>query len=324
VLLGFGFGAHLVGRQLGYQQRPDHLEDLAKIGGLYDLDRYRIYDEFLLEQRAGSRLGLREFRGYPSEDPLSRLDYNQILTACTRSDGMPLLAEYNIRYVFYGPHTTKGWSRRRLPSAPDIGAPKRWKAIAPAIYEAQFPAPLAAWYGGLRRVERAQVLPALRDARDDSGVRRIAILTAGETPPALEPRLLPLLAAEKTAPPSVAGLVRRFATLAIEIEIEAPAAGLVVLNEFTFPGWRVFVDGREEVPVTVDLALRGVLVAPGKHSITWRYQPVHFRLLLALWLAGLALFAWAALPGRTTRRAIDTVFAAVFARAPWFHPGVKA
>jgi hypothetical protein len=294
VFLFFGYGAHLVGRQMGYQPRPDHLEDLGKLGGLYDLDRYRVYDEFLLEQRAGSRLGLREFRGYPSEDPLSRLDYIQILAAATSPEGMPLLGEYNIRYVFYGPHTTKGWSRKRLPNAPDIGAPKRFKAVSPAISETRFPAPMAAWYGGLRRVDHDDVLHALQGARDDDGVRRIAILTTAGAPAALEPRLQPLLAAEKSAPPAVAGLVRRLQTENVDLEIEAPAPGLVVLNEFMFKGWRVFVDGREEIPMQVDLALRGVLVESGKHRIAWVYRPPHFTGLIALWALGLAAFGWAA------------------------------
>jgi hypothetical protein len=302
VFLFFGYGAHLVGRQMAYQPRPDHLEDLGKLGGLYDLDRYRVYDEFLLEQRAGSRLGLREFRGYPSEDPLSRVDYIQILAAATRPEGMPLLGEYNIRYVFYGPHTTKGWSRKRLPIAPDVGAPKRFKTVSPAISEARFPAPMAAWYGGLRRVDHDQVLPALQAARDDNGIRRVAILTAAGTPAALEPRLAPLLAAEKSAPAAVAGQVLRLETENVDVEIDAPAPGLVVLNEFMFKGWRVFVDGREEIPVEVDLALRGVLVDRGKHRIAWVYRPPHFTVLICLWVLGLALFAWAAGADRWARR----------------------
>ena len=294
VLLCFGYNAHLVGRQLGYQARPDHLEDLAKLKDLAELDRYRIYDEFLLEQRAGSRLGLREFRGYPSEDPLSRLDYLQILAAATSPGGLPLLGEYNVRYVFFGPHSTKGWSRRRLPRAPDADAPKRFRYLAPAMYETLHPAPLAAWYGGLHRAEAGQVLSSLQAARDDRGMRRIAILTRGATPPTLEPRLVPLLAAEASAPPAVTAQVTRYETENVDIEIDAPARGLVVLNEFMFKGWQVYVDGRKELPVPVDLALRGVLVDRGKHHIAWVYRPPYFRALLALWGLGLALFAGAA------------------------------
>jgi hypothetical protein len=88
----------------------------------------------------------------------------------------------------------------------------------------------------------------------------------------------------------VTGKVTHFSTEQIDVDVEAPAAGLVVLNEFMFTGWRVFVDGQEDTPLWVDLALRGVLVGPGKHHIVWRYVPPHWSLLVSLWLAGMAAF----------------------------------
>jgi hypothetical protein len=306
LLLFFGYHSQVVRRGLGYEARPDHLEDLAKIAQLGDLAQVRVYDEFLLEQRAGSRLGLREFRGYPSEDPLARTDYLQILAAATAPGGLPLLGEYNVRYVLYGPHSTKGWGRRRLPGPPDVVAPQRFTRITPQIFELRFWAPQIAWYGGAMRVVPTAVLPTVKAARDDRGVRRVAVLTEGATPPALEPRIAPLLAAP--APPAgIAGRVTRFETERIEAEITAPAAGIVVLNEFMYPGWHAFVDGsdRDGDRVTVDLCLRGVLVGPGQHQIRWEYRPPHWTALLVAWLLGVAVFlaTWvAALSASRSRR----------------------
>jgi hypothetical protein len=302
-LLFFGYQAHVVRRGLGYEARPDHLEDLAKIAQLGDLSAVRIYDEFLLEQRAGSRLGLREFRGYPSEDPLARTDYLQILSAATAPGGLPLLGEYNVRYVLYGPHSTKGWGRRRLPGPPDLFAPKSFKRLTPQIFELRFWAPQLAWYGGVMRVAPVAVLPTLQAARDQHGVRRVAVLTQGATPEALEPRIAPLLAGPGGHPPpiGIAGQVTRFGTERIESVITAPAAGIVVLNEFMYPGWRVFVDGVDTPPLTVDLCLRGVLVGPGRHQIRWDYQPPHWTALLLAWLFGVAVFVAAWAPTVATR-----------------------
>ncbi len=292
IVLFYGIGEEVVRRDLGYHPRPDNLEDLAKVAKLDQLPESRIYDEFLLEQRAGSRLGLREFRGYPSEDPLSRLDYNEILAAATRPGGMPLLGEYNIRYVIYGAHSTKGWGRKRLPTFPDVAAPGRYKYLAPTIYEDRMAAPMIAWYGGVRRVKPAEVLPSLQAARDAKGVRKIAIVTEGSVPAALEPKVQALVTAAGAAPASVAGKLTQFGTETIDFEIDAPAAGVVVLNEFTFPGWQVYVDGRQEIPLTTDLALRGVLVDAGKHHVSWVYSPPRWPLLLGLWLAGMAAFLY--------------------------------
>jgi hypothetical protein len=300
LLLFFGYHTTVIGRGLGYEVRPDHLEDLAKVSQLGDLSGVRVYDEFLLEQRAGSRLGLREFRGYPSEDPLARTDYIQILNAATAPGGLPLLGEYNVRYVFYGPHSTKGWGRRRLPGPPDTVAPQRFSKLTPQIFELRFPAPQIAWYGGLARVAPPAVLSTLQALRDPAGVRRVAVLTDGAAPAALEPRIAPLLT-NRVAPPGIAGRITRFEPNRIEAEITAPAAGIVVLNEFMFPGWRAFVDGTESPAVTVDLCLRGVLIEAGRHQIRWVYRPPHWPLLLGAWLVGVGVFAAAWLTRRAAR-----------------------
>lgn len=298
ILVFFGFGEEVVRRELGFQPRPDNLEDANKVSGLRDLNHYRVYDEFLLEQRAGSRLGLREFRGYTSEDPLSRTDYLQILNSATTGSNMPLLGEFNIRYIFYGQHTTKGWSRRRLQGAPDTVAPKRYVKKANAIYEDRYPAPQFAWYGGIKRVPEPEILNSLRMARDDAGVRRVAILPKAGIPPETAAEVAKLVKAAANAPPGVAGEVKRFDTERIDATIDAPADGVVVLNEFMFPGWEVFVDGARAVPLTIDYCLRGVLVSKGHHEVKWVYRPLHWRWLMGGWLVGLAVFAAALFANR--------------------------
>ncbi|HEY0715590.1 MAG TPA: hypothetical protein VGF45_23110, partial [Polyangia bacterium] len=290
ILLFSSYAVEVVRRDLGYQPRPDHLEDLAKVKDLPGLDHHRVYDEFLLEQRAGSRLGLREFRGYPSEDPLSRKDYGDILWVATQPGQLGLLGEFNIRYVFYGPHTTKGWSRRRIPGAPNEIAPNRFTLRAPAIYEARHPAPLLAWYGGLRRVPKGSELGTLLGLRDDAGVRREAVLSETPLAPALEALLSPLLSQATPPPPAVPGEITGFSTEVVTGRIKAPAAGIVVLNEFMYPGWRVFVDGQEALPVWIDLCLRGVFVGPGTHEIRWVYRPAGLPALTAAWVLGMAIF----------------------------------
>jgi hypothetical protein len=66
--------------------------------------------------------------------------------------------------------------------------------------------------------------------------------------------------------------------------------GLVVLDDALFPGWSVAVDGRPAPVVRVNELMRGVVVGPGSHEVTWRYAVPGLRLgaLLSL-LSAIAL-----------------------------------
>ena len=49
--------------------------------------------------------------------------------------------------------------------------------------------------------------------------------------------------------------------------------GLLVTSSLYFPGWSVRVDGRSTDIHEVNLALRGVVIPPGRHQVEWRYEP---------------------------------------------------
>jgi hypothetical protein len=74
------------------------------------------------------------------------------------------------------------------------------------------------------------------------------------------------------------------------LEVVSPG-GVVVTNGLFFPGWRVEVDGRPAEPLEVNLALRGVMLSPGPHTVEWTYRPTW---IPAAW-AGSALASLAAL-----------------------------
>jgi len=74
--------------------------------------------------------------------------------------------------------------------------------------------------------------------------------------------------------------------------------GLVVLSDPPFPGWRVWVDGKQSEMLPVDVVMRGVSVGPGKHQVLWLYLPASVKLgvFISLVTAGVCLgvmtFAW--------------------------------
>ena len=79
----------------------------------------------------------------------------------------------------------------------------------------------------------------------------------------------------------------------VDIHVDTPAAGLVVLSDSFYPGWEATVDGEETAVYQVDQALRGVFVPAGTHDIQFRFRPR--TLQAAVIIASLSLLATAVL-----------------------------
>jgi len=92
----------------------------------------------------------------------------------------------------------------------------------------------------------------------------------------------------------------------VEIAADADRPAILMLTDSDFPGWNVYVDGAPAQLMTADYWFRGVLLAPGHHSVVYRYQPAPFYaglLLSCLAILGLiALFAYAPLNARIRLR----------------------
>jgi hypothetical protein len=76
----------------------------------------------------------------------------------------------------------------------------------------------------------------------------------------------------------------------VVIKTTTTRPGTLVLADAYYPGWEAYLDGEPVAIHAADLALRGVIVPAGTHTVVMKYQPVSF-LVGALGLpAGLALF----------------------------------
>ena len=258
----------------------DHREDLKYISGLDDVrQRWRIYDEFVMEQRPGSRLRLRNFRGYPSLDPFADMRYVDALKKLRTNP--ELLAAFNVRYVFHGPHHRSGKRANFVRSAQHIVNSGRFRRIDSKRYETTDPAPLAQWYGSVQVVrDKAAAMTALVAQESAVGQRQRAIVEQADVPAEMLPKLQELVG----HPEPVPGTLVSFATNRVAVQIRAPRAGLLVVNEKMAPGWSVTVDGRSATPIRANYLLRGVYVTEGQHDIVWSYWPRHYSWLLLLWL----------------------------------------
>ena len=278
----FSFSAEAppVSDQRRLHQQDEHL--VARLEGARD--RWRIYDEFLLGERAGARLQLRDFRGYPSVDPLSQQRYVDVLEMARTEP--EILADFNVRWVTTSSHFRFAGSANFVhlphPGFTDRGG---------GVWEAVDPAPLVMWYGNAT-IERdpARVLEDVRAAAHTRAVLELA-----------EARRLPYDLPLRE-PASVAGTLVAYAPDEIRAIVDAPREGLVVLDELYYPGWTIEVDGVAAPMLRANYLMRGVWVGAGHHAITWRFEPREFRPLFAGYLFALLLIASAAIAAYQRRR----------------------
>ncbi|MFH1481210.1 MAG: hypothetical protein ABIG67_08070 [Pseudomonadota bacterium] len=80
----------------------------------------------------------------------------------------------------------------------------------------------------------------------------------------------------------------------IRIRLTTGRPGVLVLAESSYPGWKVFVDGKERECLWLDLLFQGVEVQSGTHMVDFVYRPKHFKLYLIIASVStlLFLFIW--------------------------------
>ncbi len=74
-----------------------------------------------------------------------------------------------------------------------------------------------------------------------------------------------------------------------KIKVDLSAAGLLVLSDIYYPGWKVYVDGVETALYATNLMMRGVYVPDGLHQIEFIYDPIWFRIGLYISVATIIL-----------------------------------
>ena len=78
----------------------------------------------------------------------------------------------------------------------------------------------------------------------------------------------------------------------VVVRARSAGAGLVVLGDNQYPGWKATVDGKDVPIERVDYLFRGVQVGPGEHTVVFRYEPLSWRIgwiVSLVSLAGLVL-----------------------------------
>jgi NADH:ubiquinone oxidoreductase subunit 6 (subunit J) len=89
--------------------------------------------------------------------------------------------------------------------------------------------------------------------------------------------------------PGATGQVRvlRYTLNEVELETDAEGSSYLVSSETHYPGWRAWLDGREQAIHYTNVAFRGMEVPAGRHRILWRFDPP-----LLGWCGALSLAGW--------------------------------
>lgn len=78
----------------------------------------------------------------------------------------------------------------------------------------------------------------------------------------------------------------------IVLEAETDKPGVLILSESSYPGWRVFVDGKEKPCLWLNLLFQGVELDKGVHRIEFVYHPDKINMFTLASVISILLFAF--------------------------------
>jgi hypothetical protein len=73
------------------------------------------------------------------------------------------------------------------------------------------------------------------------------------------------------------------------VDVPGPESGFLNSTERYAPGWKAWVDGEPREVFKTNLYFRGIVVPPGPHRVTWKYEPRFWKPLLFLSCASLVV-----------------------------------
>lgn len=90
----------------------------------------------------------------------------------------------------------------------------------------------------------------------------------------------------------------------VTVEVDTTSPGFLVLSDNYYRGWKATVDGKAARILRVNVVMRAVQLEPGRHEVRFYFDPLSFRLGLALSLGGglSTLLALVFIAGRLGRR----------------------
>jgi hypothetical protein len=137
---------------------------------------------------------------------------------------------------------------------------------------------------------RAKLFSRWQAADDNTALAQLA-------DPAFDPQQTVVIAegAGVSAPPAVAVgnqgtvAIKRYEPKRVQVQADASAPSVLLLNDKYDPNWKVTVDGRAAPLLRCNFIMRGVFLQPGNHLVEFRFDPPHGTLYVSLAAIGVGL-----------------------------------
>jgi hypothetical protein len=206
------------------------------------------------------------FEYFQEIDALTRQSYNDFLDFANLlppEKRVPLLRALTIRYVI---------SFRAL-DLPGMRLIKQFPQNFSWLYEIENPVPRV--YVASQAVYEPQVARTLR------------LLSSAEFDPSQKVLLDEMIALGADNASGAEAKIVRYTNLDVVIKATLSRSGILVLTDSYYPGWKVFVDGKEKKILRANHFFRGVQLAAGSHTVEFRYEPLSFTIGMAISLSSL-------------------------------------
>ncbi|HEX6839340.1 MAG TPA: YfhO family protein, partial [Polyangia bacterium] len=243
---------------------------LHNLGMTYGIEGAGGYESFTIWRYSNFLYTLNNGQPYP----FAKLKQDLAAGDIKRFD-TPLVDLLNVRWYIGTQVPAPGWIERFRPTP---GAPPH------AVHEPTWDPQLGVWENP-HVLPRAFVVHHATVLADDGAQARALVH--------LDPRADVILdAAPSPAPAGVGFEAARVTALErkrVVVEADLAAAGVLVLSDAWYPGWRVTVDGQAQPLLRADYALRGVALPAGHHVVEFTFRSRPAELGLGLSAVGILL-----------------------------------
>ena len=92
-------------------------------------------------------------------------------------------------------------------------------------------------------------------------------------------------------------IIEKYTPQVVRVAVATDNAAILMLNDTFFPGWNVYVDGVSQPLLHANYLFRATLIAPGRHTVVYKYEPQSFQLGVIASAAALLALALGLLSG---------------------------
>jgi Bacterial membrane protein YfhO len=93
------------------------------------------------------------------------------------------------------------------------------------------------------------------------------------------------LAMKSRHPLTATATIIHYENQSVTVQASLNDSGVLVLADAYYPGWKAYVNGKEQVIRRANLFFRAVVLPAGTHTVEFRYDPTSFKLGLAISIA---------------------------------------